>query len=195
MTTPASAAHVLLTVGFDVEQLTSLLHYKLERSWPQSAPRSAPDPDPDPEPRDGLYADSLHFGPGEQLSLELIGYGGGDVVGIEVVDACFVTRPKVLTRSAEFRTQFSRPSMFDQGTRATMPLSLDFSSDTLPYGESGSRTRLRWNDTLGITDTAGIWEVSFVLTVSVLRRDALTSEFRVFSFDPESEVGGPSTVK
>ncbi|MBV6320926.1 hypothetical protein [Duganella violaceipulchra] len=189
MSSQSPAPRVKLIVRFDVNQLSSLLHYKLERERP---PHGRGD-EPDPEPRDGAYADSLHFNPGERLSLELVAYGDNNVLRVDVTDACFVTKPKVMVRSAQFSTRFSPPSMFGTG-RAIQPLALDFSGATEPYGTDRSKTVLRWNDTLDIVDT-GIWEVSFVLTVAIVRGDDILPELRVFSFDPESEVGGPSTIK
>jgi hypothetical protein len=188
---PLSAAPiVLLKVNFDADQLSSLLRYRLER--PAAAAAAA---EPPPEPDDGMYADSLHFGPGEQLSVRVVGGGGPGFAGFQVVDACFITRPQVLLRTVDFGTQFAPPSLFVQSLGATLALGLDLDAGVPVVDPDGYlRVAQTWKSTLDVVGVAGIWELSFVLTVRILRGDG-SEHLRVFSFDPESEVGGPSTVK
>ena len=56
------------------------------------------------------------------------------------------------------------------------------------------RIRQEWKHNLDVGYTAGRWELSFVMTVRIMRGEDTQPELRVFSFDPESSVGGDTTL-
>jgi len=55
------------------------------------------------------------------------------------------------------------------------------------------RIRQEWKHNLDVGHANGRWELSFVMTVRITRGEGEQPELRVFSFDPESSVGGDTS--
>jgi hypothetical protein len=53
-----------------------------------------------------------------------------------------------------------------------------------------TRISQEWKHNLDVGQLKGRWELSFVLTVRIVRGEQDLPELRVFSFDPEASVGG-----
>jgi hypothetical protein len=175
------ARRVVLTVRFDADQISPQLNYKLKR--PLQAASDTP-----PEPEEGEYAGSLYFNPGEELALRVVGAGGENFSGFDIVECCFVSVPQILACGPQVPTVYSKPSMFEGVNGAVLPICLDFQTTNVPQKDGRQLVVQSWKDTVDITKVHGRWELSFYLTVRIRRRDE-SSELRVFSFDPESEVG------
>ncbi|MES2757702.1 MAG: hypothetical protein V4693_10040 [Pseudomonadota bacterium] len=181
-------ALVLLKISFDADQQSEELNYIALR---ETAPT------PDPQPAQGGHADSLYFAPGEQVAIQIICSGGTEngFASFQIVDCAILTRPQVVQRAPGMRTQFASPSPFLQAIGAWCPLALDFQA-TIEESATGSLVvAQQWKRTLDVGYSAGFWDLSFVMTVRITRGAGAVDEVRVFSFDPECEVGTTGTLK
>jgi hypothetical protein len=188
-------SQVTLELHFDADQEGSDLSHELRRDTPNGT---------DPNPETGPHADSLYFAAGEQLGLQITGHGaaGGDVppgtqfVSFQVIDCVITTRPQVIQRGIGLTTKYAVPSPFQQAVGACYPVALDFSASASGLDPDNERTVTQtWKRTLDIGVTPGLWELSLVLTVRIVRGPGSVEELRVLSFDPETEVGGNGTLK
>lgn len=198
MTDPLSTpqnSQVILELHFDVDQEGSDLGHELQRGSPNGG---------NPNPDTGPHADSLYFATGEQLALKIVGHGTAAegvapesrFVSFQVIDCVITTRPQVIQRGLGLTTKYAVPSPFQQAVGACYPLALDFSVSASGLVPEGERTVIQtWKRTLDIGVTPGLWELSLVLTVRIVRGVGSVEELRVFSFDPETEVGGNGTLK
>lgn len=177
-----------LSVHFDADQTSSQLDYAFTSS------------DGDADPRHGQYMGGVHFQQGQHVYLEVTGCGSKEsgYTSFQIIDCCLISVPQLTQIGADVPTRYSHPSPFLQAVGATYNLSLDFDSEVL-LGESDDpalpslrRIRQQWKHTLDVGHTKGRWELSFVLTVRILRGEQTLPELRVFAFDPETSVGGSS---
>jgi hypothetical protein len=169
--------HSTLRVSFDADQISDQLLWSLDEGGLERP--------------DGAYAGALRFYPGQSLRLEVS--GGATLISgflsFQIVDCCFITRPQVVNCGAERRTRYAPPSPFLQAVGGSFPLELDFSSRVAEREDLSYRKIVQsWKRTLDIGQSSGRWELSFNITVRIVRADQNT-EVRVFQFDPESEVG------
>ncbi len=190
---PLPRTHVTLKLSFDADQNGSELHHVLVRSNGTT---------PDPEPTEGPHADSLYFAPGEQMSVQVTCTGAREngFDSFQIVDSVFITRPQVVQRGRGLPTKYSAPSPFLQAVGACYPMALDFYAIAEGGGIEPPHNKERkvtqyWKRTLDIGLTPGLWDLSFAITVRITRGVGSVDEVRVFSFDPETEVGGSGTVK
>ena len=186
-------AQVTLKLSFDADQNGSGLAHALVRDGSGT---------PDPNPTHGKYADSLYFAPGEQLSVQVTGSGARKLGfdSFQIIDCVFITRPQVVQRGSDLPTKYAAPSPFQQGIGACYPMALDFyavpgNSGIEPIHTDERIVTQYWKRTLDIGLTPGLWSLSFSMTVRITRGLGAVDEVRVFSFDPEAEVGGPGTIK
>lgn len=186
-------AQVTLKLSFDADQNGRELAYVLVRDTPGT---------PDPNPTHGPYADSLYFAPGEQLSVQVTcsGARAKRFDSFQIIDCVFITRPQVVQRGRDLQTKYAAPSPFQQAIGACYPMALDFYAVPDNGGIEPIHTDERivtqyWKRTLDIGLTPGLWSLSFAMTVRITRGLGSVDEVRVFSFDPEAEVGGPGTIK
>jgi len=185
---------VILEVHFDVDQLGSDLSHTLTRTKPGEQ---------DPEPATGVHANSLYFAPGEQVALRVSGHGkatGVDAessfVSFQIVDCVIATRPQIVQLGGGQRTRYAAPSPFQQAIGASYTLALDFSATASGLLPGGVRTVTQhWKRTLDVSMAPGLWELSLTLTIRIMRGPGAVNELRVFSFDPEAEVGGNGTMR
>ncbi|MES2317592.1 MAG: hypothetical protein V4631_08870 [Pseudomonadota bacterium] len=187
--------HVTLKLSFDADQNGSELVHSLVADNPGT---------PDPNPTHGPYADSLYFAPGEQVSVQITcsGSRAKRFDSFQIIDCVFITRPQVVQRGRDLPTRYAAPSPFLQAIGACFPMALDFYAvaDNSGSGIEPIHTDERivtqyWKRTLDIGLTPGLWSLSFAMTVRITRGLGSVDEIRVFSFDPEAEVGGAGTVK
>jgi hypothetical protein len=77
-------------------------------------------------------------------------------------------------------------------------LPCDFECSVTTVTDSERIITQEWTHTLEVGECLGRWDLSFILTVQIIRMDAdedAPKEVRVLSFDPESEVGTGSIIK
>ena len=128
----------------------------------------------------GKFAGSLLLPKGQDLRVEVQGYGDQTLQSFQVLSVCLVTVPA---------DDELPPSPFDGQPTATLEMT-DFPACATiiydphidrSYGITASATPLT------IRDVDGAWQVSMILTAQIV--DAKGTRQRVFRFDPESQVG------
>lgn len=172
--------NVTLTVGFDIDQTTDALsHHFHSRDHGH------------PNPITGLYAGEVYLREGEHFHLKVKGGGpSGELASFQILDCCLVTRPHVISTGPGLPTRHATPSPFLQAIGASYQFPLDFSTEVSDNLEQRYRVITQhWKHTLDVSHSRGRWDLSLVLTVKILRGPVLLPEIRVFSFDPEGQVG------
>lgn len=182
MTSPVPL-RALLTVRFDVDQISPQLNYKLDRLLENSNGVVVP-----PEPQEGVYAGCLYFYRGEQVLLRVVATGTADFTGFDVVECCMVTEPQIIQCGPTVPTVYSAPSMFVKEAGAVYVVKGHYSSSTEPLTDGRHMVIRDWDGQAKVTSEDGRWELSFYLTVRISRA-GVRDELRVFSFDPETQVG------
>ncbi|MGF6117485.1 hypothetical protein ABIE30_003986 [Janthinobacterium lividum] len=177
-----------LSVHFDVDQITNQLDYSFTSC------------DGTADPRHGPYMGGVHFQQGQHVYLDVTCCGSekSGFTSFQIVDCCIISVPQLTQIGPKVPTVYSPPSPFLQAVGATYSLPLDFEAKIL-LGEQGDpaqpplrRILQEWKHNLDVGYATGRWELSFVLTVRIMRGEGVQPELRVFSFDPESSVGGTS---
>lgn len=177
-----------LSVHFDVDQITNQLDYSFTSC------------DGTADPRHGPYMGGVHFQQGQHVYLDVTCCGSekSGFTSFQIVDCCIISVPQLTQIGPKVPTVYSPPSPFLQAVGATYSLPLDFEAKIL-LGEQGDpaqpplrRIRQEWKHNLDVGYATGRWELSFVMTVRIMRGEGVQPELRVFSFDPESSVGGTS---
>ena len=172
-----------LSVHFDADQITNQLDYNFT-----SCDGSA-------DPRHGPYMGGVHFQKGQHVYLDVTCCGSKEsgFSSFQIVDCCIITVPQLTQIGPKVPTVYAPPSPFLQSVGATYSLPLDFEiQKLLDESEMPALNRIRqeWKHTLDVGYAAGRWEVSFVLTVRIMRAENQQPELRVFSFDPEGSIAG-----
>ena len=177
-----------LSVHFDVDQITNQLDYSFTSC------------DGTADPRHGPYMGGVHFQQGQHVYLDVTCCGSekSGFTSFQIVDCCIISVPQLTQIGPKVPTVYSPPSPFLQAVGATYSLPLDFEAKIL-LGEQGDpaqpplrRILQEWKHNLDVGYATGRWELSFVMTVRIMRGEGVQPELRVFSFDPESSVGGTS---
>ena len=177
-----------LSVHFDVDQITNQLDYSFTSC------------DGTADPRHGPYMGGVHFQQGQHVYLDVTCCGSekSGFTSFQIVDCCIISVPQLTQTGPKVPTVYSPPSPFLQAVGATYSLPLDFEAKIL-LGEQGDpaqpplrRILQEWKHNLDVGYATGRWELSFVMTVRIMRGEGVQPELRVFSFDPESSVGGTS---
>lgn len=189
---PPPPARLVLEVGFDVDQQTDQLAYRLR-------PDQMFPPQPSPNPRRGGYANSLYFNAGDQVAVQVAGgadkvHGKPGFVSFQIVDCTIITQPQVVRRDTGVRTEYAPPSPFSQSLGACIRLPLDFTTHVTVNSDDYFELTQNSKSTLDVAYSPGLWELSMVLTVRIVRGLGEADELRVFSFDPEAEVGSIGTM-
>ena len=187
---PPAQNAVLLSVWFDVDQISSSLGYEVNVIPAAVAPSDTPNPNP----RFGRRAGALYFMQGEQLQLEVVAHSLGrasDFESFRILECCIMTRPQLVELALACPVmKFAAPSPFVQPNGMTSyTLPLDFCDQGSVRVGDDLTIRQRWNQCLDVCRANGRWELSFVLMVAIVRSDERKEQIRVFTFDPESEVG------
>ena len=173
---------VTLTLGFDIDRVADSLSYLYQG-----------DGNTPTNPLTGLYSGEIYFCRGAKLHVIVLGGGAADhFEDFLVLDCCFVTKPKTIGAPGG-GVRYAAPSPFMRPEGATHRLAPDYSSHT--DDSNGYRVVTKtWDHHLEIGYSDGRWEMSVILTVKIWRRDRPEPELRVFSFDPEGQVG-PGTSR
>lgn len=166
----------IIRVSFDIEQISSDLVWraaevKNNRDLLASV---------------GRFAGAVHLRKDDALTVQVTAYGGEDaLVTINVIDAMLYTVPHTSGGT------FSAPSPFS-AVRATTPVGQWSPAEIHHCHERKLKLAVQTSLTpLQVVATDGRWKLSLIITVVIERRvgDQKISEVRVFSFDPEAEVG------
>ncbi|HDS1578109.1 hypothetical protein WG628_09735 [Stenotrophomonas maltophilia] len=174
--TPPVADAAIIRVSFDIDQVSSDL------LWQAAVAKTH---------RDlyspvGRYAGAVHFREGDTVSVEVTGYGrSGTLLSTNILDAMLYTVPHT---SGE---RFSAPSPFSS-VRATTPIEQWQPARIEHDREPGFSASVQRSLTpLTVVQDDGRWKLSLILTVVIerLTKAGPQQEIRVFSFDPEAEVG------
>ena len=194
---PPGPPPMKLTVSFDVNQVRDRVN------WNFCDTRATTE-----DPLRGDWHNDIRFQPGQTFQIELHVYGlqhplQADLEGVHVVDCCLITLPQIKECGHDRHTKYHSPSPFapatygpstPRGALVSIP-GQDFSktdsvSDTIfndpSYGAEIPLV-LRWNNTLTVGNELAHWDLSFYVTIE-LKRKKNGRHYRVFYFDPESEV-------
>lgn len=174
--------HVTLTLGFDVDRVADTLSYLYVGDGKTPT-----------NPLTGMFSGEIYFCRGGKLKVLIL--GGGAIAGYEdflVVDCCFVSKPKMIA-GPDGTLRYAAPSPFMRPEGATHRLQNDFSSRTDDVDKYRIVTKT-WQNELEIGYVDGRWEMSVILTVKIWRGGGREPDLRVFSFDPEGQVG-PGTSR
>lgn len=173
-----------IEANFDIDQIGETLEWHFYRK------------DGHGNPIKGRYAGSVYFTVGEQTRVRVKAGSYNPFVGFEVLDCTLITRPQVVQIGKGLRTEFALPSPFIStpditvtGASVSLPPAQFVPSDVLKPEPEYTEFAREWNKELTVGDKTGRWEISFVLTVAIQRTLGGTPELRVFTFDPEGEVG------
>lgn len=171
---------VQLVVGFDADQISDQLAFQFLSS----------DGNPAEHPT-GLFNGEVHFDRDSTFHLRVIGSGkAGRLHKFKVVDCCLLTQPLIVEAGSNY-TRYAPPSPFLECKGASYCLPLDFSILSSATMADPARVIINqeWRHTLHVSDVRGRWNMSLLITVEILRSPDAMPELRVFSFDPESQVG------
>ena len=176
MTTMQERQHLILSVSFDAQQVSSFLDWEFT---------------PASQARGNASAGALQLYSGQVLQVEVTGFGSvaSGFSGFDVVDACMVTMPQLIRLGCKLPALFAAPSMFEGVHSATHHLRGHFTNVDTPPPVTGTVRRAKvWDGSLTVAAQAGRWDLSFVLTVR-LHGVPADQAHRVFYFDPETQVG------
>jgi hypothetical protein len=171
---------VLLKVSFDVSQTSDALDWEFL---------------PNSRPTKGNHAGGILFQPKEKLFLEIDGIGSdkSGFSGFDIIECCLITMPQIIQIGAKLPLKYAAPSPFRDVPSAVFSFPHDFQEGVVPApSEIVNRERQfkqTWQGDLVVAEAPGRWELSFVVTVRIHYGSTQPSELRVFSFDPETEVG------
>jgi hypothetical protein len=171
-----------IRVSFDVEQMGADL------LWRASDAES----DRDLYSATGRFAGAVHLRDGESVSVEVTGYGAADgLISTSLLDAVLYAVPHQ-TIGERFP-----PSPFSH-ERATAPIEQWSPAEIHHYRDRKLKASVQRSLTpLQVVQRNGRWKLSLILTVMIERHTAggKLNEIRVFSFNPETEVGSRSEAQ
>jgi hypothetical protein len=169
----------LLAIGFDADQISDQLAYSFFST-----------DGPQPRHSTGLFGGEIYFDKNSVFRLQVVGSGKiGRLHDFKVVDCTLITKPMIIKADSN-HTRYAAPSPFHKCAGASHALPLDF--EPAQSGDHDPATVLitkDWKHELNVRDVYGRWELSLIMTVEIVRRAGAAPELRVFSFDPESQVG------
>lgn len=161
-----------IDVSFDVDQISSDLAWNVENARGDSV-----------YSLHGRYAGAVRLDPRDPVHVRVTGYGPSDsLLDVQVVEAMLYAVP--------YHTNYWLPSPFSTDRAATVIG--DWTPSERAYGKHFALTS-RSRGALRVIHQSGRWQLSLVLTVRIVRRalagEVLPPIYRVFSFDPETEIG------
>ncbi len=176
---------MLLETSFDIDQVGQTLVWKFVGT------------DEDGTPTEGRNAGSIYFQPGEKMFVRVKGGSKTPFNSFQVLDACLITMPQVTQIGGGNPTLYALPSPFaptalGQTVCSTLNLAANkFEARQVENHDPHYHEITQvWSDHLVVAEPRGRWELSFVLTVRIFRKDGdPKGELRTFCFDPECEVG------
>lgn len=182
---------MLLEANFDIQQVGGTLEWRFTRK------------DGDANPITGKYAGGIYYTVGEEMRVRVRAGCYKPLKSFKVLDCTLVTLPQIVDIAPKKKAQFAVPSPFVTnesvvvtGGSVNLPAQGFVFSPVIKPEPEYFELALEWDKHLTVGQSEGRWEISFVITVQVViddgTRDGITST-RVFSFDPETEVGTGTT--
>lgn len=166
----------IIRVSFDIEQISSDLVWRAADATSNRDLYGAV----------GRFAGAVHLRQDDAVTVQVTAYGREEaLVNINVLDAMLYTVPHTSGRT------LCAPSPFSK-VRATTPVEQWAPAEIHHCHERKLKLAVQKSLTpLQVVATDGRWKLSLIITVLIERAIAQNkfSEIRVFSFDPEAEVG------
>lgn len=184
---PVAKKSITLTVSFDADQESPqlLYHFKADNS-----------DTPNPTLEGGRYASAIYLCHGAYVNLIVQGWSDPTrLSSYDIKQCCVITRPKIIQLGGKIPTLFARPSPFATVAVPCHTLVNEFETSTVGRPPAEVCITKTWKGTLQVGDVDGRWEISFVLAVALQRPGGSAPELRVFSFDPEGEVGTGAIIR
>lgn len=188
---------IAISLNFDFEQVNQMLTWKaVDEQTHRSAYHER-----------GPHAGGMFLPVDESISIIVTGGAHKDCVphdwDYKVLQCYLITLPHELWLQRTHGRQFSPPSPFVAaegqvgGAVRDIPASLfegPFPDNgdkayVASYYEAKNVLKVIPKTQPGANDLEGRWEMTFILTVQVIPKDGSAPFLRVFSFDPETEVG------
>lgn len=168
---------VALIVRFDINQSSTQLAWQFLRN-------GLPIPDPD-NAQTGL----LSLDQNETVSVTVKAMSDdAELLGISILDCHVMTRPMLYSRRLhpEFAGEFPLPSPFFDISVPTMGMGANTNlGGGAALGDSSAKL---WQSAVPLVClNLGHWDTSFMVTVAIERPTGM--DYRVFTFDPETQVG------
>jgi hypothetical protein len=182
---------MLLEANFDIEQVGGTLEWHFSRK------------DRDGNPITGKYAGGIYYTVGEEMRVRVRAGSYKRLKSFKVLDCTLITLPQIVEIAPKKKAQFAAVSPF-VGTEGIVIAGGSVNLAAQDFKESAIlvpqpeyyELALEWDKHLTVGQKEGRWDISFVLTVEVVVDDGsqygLTCT-RVYSFDPEGEVGTGTT--
>jgi len=170
-----------LMVSFDICQESEKLNWTFLDSEHQPVEKSK-----------GVETGLFVFEAGETMRLNVVANSYlEELVGVHIIDCHLINRPIMYSKrvTPHVAGEYPYPSPFFDPAE---PLNGQGATSSFGHGEAqGSRMKMTWDsDVELIYRNKGRWQMSFIMTVAIERANGL--EYRVFSFDPEAQVGSGS---
>jgi len=174
---------MLLEANFDIEQVGGTLEWRFSRK------------DGNGNPITGKYAGGIYYTVGEEMRVRVRAGSWHRLKSFKVLDCTLITIPQIIEIGPNSPTRHATPSPFVDNAH----IDVKGASFNLPGQEfkpseiqvpipDYSELALQWGHHMTVGDGVGRWELSMVITVLVEMDDG-TKHTRVFSFDPETQVG------
>jgi hypothetical protein len=176
-----------LKVSFDVSQIRDRINWDFLEVDPVSGQTGAPDRN---------WRNNIQFVPGQKfrIDIEADNVYNKPCQGIAVVDCCLITRPQIKMCGPGKNPTYAAPSPFVDakgqhlGALVVLPGDKFKPQDPLSDNVPGRKRVLIWDGALEVGQEQSHWDLSFYVTLR-LERHPGEFDYRVFYFDPESEVG------
>ena len=171
-----------LMVSFDICQVSEQLNWTFLDSKHEPV-----------EPSKGAETGLFVFKAGDKMRLNVVANSYlEELVGVHIIDCHLINRPILFSKreTPELAGEYPYPSPFFDPAE---PINGQGATSSFGYGEAtGSRMKMSWDSDIElIYRNKGRWDMSFILTVAIERANGRL-EYRVFSFDPEANVGDGS---
>lgn len=171
-----------LMVSFDICQESDQLNWTFLDSEHQPV-----------DPSKGVETGLFVFKAGDRMRLNVVANSyQEELVGVHIIDCHLVSSPIMYSKrvTPHLAGEYPYPSPFFDPAKL-----LNGQGATSSFGHGaaqGSRMKMTWDSDLElIYRNKGRWDMSFIMTVAIERPNGL--EYRVFSFDPEANVGEGAT--
>lgn len=168
-----------IDVSFDIAQVSNQLVWAVDDSGSH--------------PKYGRYAGGIRFFKGEILDFNLTATGNAlryPEFKVEILECTILTRPQIIAMDEELDVaSYALPSLF-VGPDLAARLITDINPKGQPHVIEGFRhLHFQRQNALTVGQNNGRWELSLYLTVRITNGPGGKPFLRVFTFDPESEVG------
>ncbi|NVM78416.1 hypothetical protein FHW83_004244 [Duganella sp. SG902] len=176
-----------LKVSFDISQIRDRINWDFVQVDPATGQAGAPDRN---------WRNNIQFLPGQKFRIDIEADNVYDkpCQAITVVDCCLITRPQITVCGPGKTPTYAPPSPFveahgkHRGALVAIPGDKFRPQDPLSAGAPGRKRFLIWDGELEVGQVQSHWDLSFYVTLRLERQPGVF-DYRVFYFDPESEVG------